>query len=117
MGAWNVMSLSEVRDKRTGQRDCHLHQLSAELRRLGPSVAAIPQVRRPWSEWVRGGGYTYYWSGRTQGHLESVVVAVADRLASMITEVTPVNERIMRLRIFHTQNVISLVSVYAPTRV
>ena len=39
VGAWNVMFLSEVRtDKRTGQRDSHLPQLSAELRRLGVSV-------------------------------------------------------------------------------
>ena len=117
VGAWNVMSLSEVRDKRTSQRDCHLPQLSAELRRLGVSVAALSEVRRPGSGWVSGGGYTYYWSGRPQGHLEGVAVAVADRLVPMITEVTPVNERIMRLRISHTLGVISLVSVYAPTGV
>ena len=42
-------------------------------------------------------------------------MAVADRLVPMITEVTPVNERIMRLRITHTLGVNSLVSVYAPT--
>ena len=52
--------------------------------------------------WISGGGYTYYWSGRPHGHLEEVAVAVADRLVPMITEVTPVNERIMRLRISHT---------------
>ena len=33
----------------------------------------------------------------------------------MITEVTTVNERIMRLRIHHSLGVIFLVSVYAPT--
>ena len=33
----------------------------------------------------------------------------------MIIEVTPVNERIMRLRISHSLGVISLVSIYAPT--
>ena len=49
VGAWNVMSLSEVRSKRTGQRDCHLPQLSAELRRLGVSVAALSEVGRPGS--------------------------------------------------------------------
>ena len=41
VGAWNVMFMSEVRDKRTGQRDCHLLQLFAKLRRLGVSVAAL----------------------------------------------------------------------------
>ena len=77
------MSLSEVRDKRTGQRDSHLPQLSAELRRLGVSVVALSEVRRPGSGWVSGGGYTYYWSGRPKGHLEGVAVAVADRLVPM----------------------------------
>ena len=64
---------------------------------------------------VRGGECTYYWSGSPHGHLENVVVAVADRLIPMVTEVTPVNERVMRLRIFHTLGVIFLVCVYAPT--
>ena len=41
------MSLSEVRDRRTCQKDCHIPQLSAELRRLGVSVAALSEVRRP----------------------------------------------------------------------
>ena len=44
-------------------------------------------------------------------------MAVADRLVPMITQVTPVNVRIMRLRITHILSVISLVSMYAPTRV
>ena len=46
-------------------------------------------------------------------------MAVGDRLVPMITEVTPVNERILRLRISHTPilGVIYLVSVYAPTGV
>ena len=42
-GAWNVMSVFEVHDERTGQRDCHLPQ-SAELSRLGISVAALSEV-------------------------------------------------------------------------
>ena len=60
VGAWNVMVLSEVRDKSTGHRDCHLLQLSAELSRLGVSIAALSEVRRPGSGWVSGGVYIYY---------------------------------------------------------
>ena len=86
------MSLSEVRDERTDQRDCHIPQLSAELRRLGVGGAALSEVRRPGSGRVSGGGYTYNWSGRPQGHLEGVAVAVADRLVPVINGVTPVNE-------------------------
>ena len=44
-------------------------------------------------------------------------MAVADRLVPMITEVTPVNERIMRLRIFYVLVVIPLFPVYASNRV
>ena len=35
----------------------------------------------------------------------------------MITEVTPVNERIMKLKISHNLGIISLVSLYGPTGV
>ena len=95
VGAWKVMSLCEVRDKPTGQRHCHLPQLSAELSRLSFSVAAFSEVRRPGSGWGSGGGYTptdpprytyYYYSGRPQGHLKGVAAAVADPLVPMITE-------------------------------
>ena len=75
----------------------------------------VSDVRRPGSWWVSGGGYTYYWSGRLQGHPEGMAVAVADRLGPVVTEVTPVNERIVRLRTSHTLCVVYLVSVYAPT--
>ena len=40
-------------------------------------------------------------------------MAAPDRPGPLITEVTPVNEPIMRLRNTHTLGVISLVSVYA----
>ena len=61
-------------------------------------------------------GYTYYWSGRSDGyHAQGIAVAVSNNLTPMIIEVTPVNDRIMRLRIRHSLGVISLVSVDAPT--
>ena len=40
---------------------------------------------------------------------------MSNKLTPMIIEVTPVNERIMRLRIRHSLGVISLVSIYVPT--
>ena len=46
----------EVRDRLTGQRDCHLPQLSAELNRLDVSVAAPAGVRRPESGLISGVG-------------------------------------------------------------
>ena len=40
---------------------------------------------------------------------------MSNKLTTMIIEVTPVNEHLMRIRICHYLDVISLVSVYAPT--
>ena len=92
----NVECKSEVHNKRTGQRDCHLSQLSAELSRfVSLCVAALSEVKRPGGGWVSGGGYKYYWSSRPRSHLEGM----ADRLVPMVTEVAPVSERIMRLSI------------------
>ena len=61
------------------------------------------------------GGYTYYWSSRSDGyHAQGVAVAVSNKPTLMTTEVTPVNKR-MRLRIRHFLGVISLIAVFAPT--
>ena len=107
MAAWNVLTLRD---------NDHLPLLSRELDQLGIGIAALSEVRRPKSGEISVGGYTYYWSGRLDGyHSEGVAIAVSRRLVSLVTEVTPVNERIMRLRIRHSLGVISVVSVYAPT--
>ena len=107
MSVWDVLSLRE---------DDHLSLLSSELKRLNIGIVALSVVRRPDSGEIMVGGYTYYWSGRSDGyHAQGVAAAVSNKLIPMIIEVTPVNERIMRLRIRHSLGVIFLVSVYAPT--
>ena len=107
MAAWNVLTL---------RNDDHLPLLSRELGRLGIGIAALSEVRRPGTGEISVGGYSYYWSGRLDGyHSEGVAIAVSDRLVPLVSEVTHVNERIMRLRIRHTLGVISVVSVYVPT--
>ena len=107
MGAWNVLSRREDDD--------HLSLLSSEQKCLDISIAAFSEVRRPDCGEIMVGGYTYYWSGRSDDyHAQGVAVAVSNKLTPMIIEVTPVNEHIMRQRIRHSLGVISLVSVYAP---
>ena len=79
-------------------------------------LAALSEARRPDSGETMVGGFTYYWSGRSDGyHAQGAAVAVFNKLTPMIIEVTPVNERIIRLRMRRSLGVISLVSVYAPT--
>ena len=88
MGAWNVQSQRE---------DDHLSLISSELKRLDISIAALSEVRRPVCGEIMVGGYTYYWSGRSDGyHAQGVAVAVSNKLTPMIIEVTLVNEHIMR---------------------
>ena len=84
---------------------------------MNNGIAALSEVQRPDIGEIMAGGYTYYWSGRSDGYLaQGVAVAVSNELTPMIIiEVTPVNEHAMRLRIYHSLGVISLVSVYATT--
>ena len=88
VGAWNVLSRRE---------DDHLSLLSSELKRLDIGIAAFSEVRRPDCGEIMVGGYTYYWSGRTDGyHSQGVAVAVSNMQTQMIIEVTHINERIRR---------------------
>ena len=91
VGAWNVRSL---------RQDGRLPLLSRELKRLRVEVVALSEVRRPGSGTISVGGYTYYWSGRSDGHhLQGVAIAISSRLQPSVVEVTPVDERIMVLRL------------------
>ena len=64
------------------------------------SIAALSEVWRPDSGETMLGGYTNNWSGHSESyHAQGVAVAVSNKLTPMIIEVTPVNERIMTLRI------------------
>ena len=109
VGAWNVLSLSD---------DHRLPCLSDELRRLRVDIVGLSEVRRPGSGEISRGGYTYYWSGRSDGaRLGGVAVGISSRLQSSVVRVTPVDERIMLVRLRHTLGFISLIAVYAPTEV
>ena len=92
--------------------------LSSELKCLNISIAALSEVQRPDSGKIMVSGYTDYCSGISESyHAQGVAVVVSNKLTPIIIEVTPVNERIMRRRISHSLDVVSLVSVYAPTEV
>ena len=107
VGTWNIQTLSD---------DSRLPPLSAELRRLRTDIVALSEVRRPGSGETSCDGYTYYWSGCNDGtHQRGVAVAVSSVLRSAVAEVTPVDERIMLVRMKHSLGFISLIAVYAPT--
>ena len=76
MGALNALSLRE---------DDHLSLLSSELKRLDIGIAALSEVRRPNCGEIMSGGYTNYWSGRSDGyHAQGVAAAVSNKLTPMI---------------------------------
>ena len=67
MGAWNDLSRRE---------DDHLSLLSYELKSLNISIAALSEVPRPDCGEIMAGGYTYYWSGCSDGyHAQGVAVS------------------------------------------
>ncbi|KAG0730164.1 Craniofacial development protein 2 [Chionoecetes opilio] len=107
VGSWNVLSLSD---------DHRLPLLSGELSRLRVDIVGLSETRRPGSGETSSGGYTYYWSGMSNGHrVRGVAIGVSSKLQPSVVEVTPVDERIMRVRMKHTLGFLSLVAVYAPT--
>ena len=66
---------------------------------------------------LSGRGFTYYWSSMSNGAcLRGVALGILSRLQPFVVEVTPVNERIMRLRLKHTLGFMSLAAVYTPTK-
>ena len=108
VGAWNIRSLSENFDR--------FPLLSRELSLLGVEVAALSEVRKPGSGSISEGGYTYHWSGRGDGALrDGVAIAISSRLQPSVVEVTPVDERIMVVRLKHSFGFMSLIAIYAPT--
>ena len=107
LGAWNVLTLSE---------DHRLPHLSAELRRLRVDIVGLSETRRPGNGEISSEGYTYYWSGHSNGaRLGGVAIGISSRLQSSVVGVTPVDERMMLVRLKHTLGFISLIAVYAPT--
>ncbi|KAG0722293.1 Craniofacial development protein 2 [Chionoecetes opilio] len=107
VGSWNVLSLSD---------NHRLPLLSGELSRLRVNIVGLSETRRPGSGETSSGGYTYYWSGMSNGHrVRGVAIGISSKLQPSVVEVTPVDERIMRVRMKHTLGFMSLVAVYAPT--
>ena len=108
MGSWNVLSLSE---------DHRLSHLSDELSSLRMDIAGLSETRRPGSGETSSKGFTYYWFAMSNGHHVMGVVIGICRLKPSVAEVTPVDERIMRLRLKHSLGFMSVVTVYASTEV
>ena len=109
MGSWNILSLSN---------DHRLPHLSDEISRLRMDIVGLSKTRRPGSDEISSKGFTYYWSGMSNGaRLKRVAIDVSSRLHPSVVEVIPVNESIMRLRLKHTLGFMSILAGYAPTEV
>ena len=57
-------------------------------------------------------------TGMSNGHyVKGVAIGISSRLQPSVVEVTPVDERIMRIRLKHSLGFMSVVAVCAPTEV
>ena len=78
----------------------------------------LSETRGPGSGETSGKGFTYYWSGMSNGHhVKGAAIGVSSRLKPSVVEASPVDERIMQLRLKHSLGFMSVVAVYAPTEV
>ena len=59
VGSWNVLSLSE---------DHRLPPLSDELSKLRVDMMGLSETRRSGSGETSSKGFTFYWSGMSNGH-------------------------------------------------
>ena len=90
--------------------------LKVSLSKLRVDIVWLSETRRPGSSETSSKGSTYYWSGMSNGHhVNGVAIGVSSRLQPSVVEVTPIDERIMRLRLKHSLGFRSVVAVYAPT--
>ena len=102
VGSWNVLSLSE---------NHRLPYFSDELSKMREVMLGLTETRRPGSG-ESNKGFTYYWSGMNNGyHVKGVPIGGSNRLQLSVVEVTPADERIMRLRLKHSLGFMSCGSV------
>ena len=82
MGSWNILTFSEKH---------RLSHLSDELSRLKMNIVGLSETRRPGSGEISSRGFTYYWSGMSNGaRLKGVAIGVSSRLQPSVVEVIPV---------------------------
>ena len=66
-------------------------------------MVGLSKTRMPGSGETSSRGFTCYWSNMINGnHAKGVAIGVCNRLQPSVVEVTPVDERIMRLRLKHS---------------
>ena len=59
-------------------------------------MVGLSETRRPGSDKTSSEGFTYDWSGVSNGHhVKGVAIGVSGRLVPSVIEVTPDDERIM----------------------
>ena len=109
VGTWNVLTLGD-----DGQMADRLPVLSHELKRLGVDIAALSEVKRLGSGSAVAGAYSYHWSGPPNARQRGVGVAISTRLSECVRQVTPVDDRILHIRLEHTCGFMTVVAVYAP---
>ena len=87
MGSWNIPSLSE---------DHLLPHQPDKFSRLRVDIVGLFKTRRPGSCEISSRGFTYNWSGMSNGaHLRGVAIGIFNRLQPSVVEVTLIDEGIM----------------------
>ncbi len=105
---WNVLTLTPPG---------YSNLLSAELTRLGITIAGLQEVRWKGSGEIDCDNYKIMWSGNDHHHTQGVALAIERKFASSITIWKALGPRLMYARLKHSQGFLSIFTCYAPTEV
>ncbi|XP_035699628.1 craniofacial development protein 2-like [Branchiostoma floridae] len=118
-GTWNVRTLLDnTRADRPSRRTA---LVARELARYNIDIAALSETRLPGEGQLSelGGGYTFYWSGRSEKERREAGVGFAiktDLVSKLASLPRGINDRLMTLKLPLGQNKnVTIISVYAPT--
>ena len=107
VGTWNVRSL-----KQSGKVEI----LAMEMDRMAWNILGIAEMRwKGIGESTTGKGHKIWFSGNSTKHVNGVGIMVNNNTKKSIMECTPVNERIIAIRIAGKAFNVTVVQLYAPT--
>lgn len=99
-----------------------LHTLTAELKKQKITLMALQETRFTDSETMEYNGYRIFKSGTNRkvgkgAPLFGMAFAVDKDVLGSIIDVTPINNRLMTLRLRHTNKTYTIINAHAPTNI
>ncbi|XP_026502255.1 craniofacial development protein 2-like, partial [Terrapene carolina triunguis] len=119
IGVWNVRTLMDREAVARPERRTAL--IARELVRYNIDITALSETRLPGEGFLSepGGGYTFFWKGKTEteDRTHGVGLAIKTLLMHQLPDLpVGINERLLKLRFpLNAKRHVTIISAYAPT--